>query len=292
MAPSAVAIATDSGLYRLGTDGPLAFDGMEVTALGPDTDGLLAIVGWQDIYRSRDAEWDLLEHSDLRVNCVAAFGGQVYAGTEDAHVVRVGSGIVAGFEKAETREEWFTPWGGPPDVRSFGTTRETIYANVHVGGILASSDGEAWHPTIDLASDVHEVIAPTDDLLLAATAWGLASSTDGGRSWAFVEDGLHASYARAICLAGDVVVMSASEGPRGRRSALYRKSVSDGAFERCSDGLPEWFTNNVNTGCLASDGDNVLAGTEDGSVFASRDAGATWERVASDIGAVRWIVAS
>ncbi|MDQ3963918.1 MAG: hypothetical protein M3277_08435 [Actinomycetota bacterium] len=292
MATPVTSFGTASGLYRLGSDEPVAFAGREVTALGPHGDGLLAIVGWKDIYRRRDAEWDLLEHSDLRLNCVTTFDGDVYAGTEDAHVVRVGSGVVSGFEKAETRPEWFTPWGGPPDVRSFGTTPTTLYANVHVGGILASNDGESWNPTIDLASDVHEVSAPSDDLVLAATAWGLATSTDGGRSWTFTDDGLHACYARAVSLAGDVIVMSASEGPRGRRSALYRRSLSEGSFERCREGLPEWFTNNINTGCLAAHGNNVFAGTEDGSVFVSRDSGTTWEQAATGIGAVRWIVAT
>ncbi|HEV3473643.1 MAG TPA: hypothetical protein VG408_10680 [Actinomycetota bacterium] len=292
MTSSDVAIGTTSGLYRFHSDQPLAFAGTEVNALARDADGPLAIVDGHDVYRGRDDDWEFVEHSDLRMNCLARFGGDVFAGTEDAHVVRIGYGVVAGFDKAETRDEWFTPWGGPPDVRSFATTATTIYANVHVGGILASNDGESWHATIDLASDVHEVSAPADDLLLAATAWGLATSTDGGRSWTFEDEGLHASYARAVCLAGDVIVMSASEGPRGRRSALYRKLVGDGAFERCRDGLPEWFTNNVNTGCLAARDGIVYAGTEDGSLFVSYDAAATWEQAASDLGAVRWIVAS
>lgn len=285
-------IATDSGLYRLGTDGPVAFEGREVNALAPDGDGLLAIVDWQDIHQGGDSAWELVDHSDLRLNCITRFGGRVYAGSAGAHVIRLGAGMVPGFEEAETRDEWFTPWGGPPDVRSFGTTPTTIYANVHVGGILVSDDGETWIPTIDLASDVHEVSAPSEDLILAATAWGLATSTNRGRSWAFEDEGLHASYARAVCLAGDTVVISASEGPRGRRSGLYRKPVAGGSFERCAKGLPEWFSNNINTGCLAAKGREVFAGTEDGAVFASHDAGATWEQAAADIGAVAWIVAT
>lgn len=292
MTSSAVAIATASGLYQLGVAEPAAFAGREVTALAPHGDDLLAIVDWLDVHRRRGSEWEIVEHSDLRLNCVTSFGGEIYVGSEDAHVIRVGSGVVAGFEAAETRDEWFTPWGGPPDVRSFGATPTTLYVNVHVGGILVSHDGVTWTPTIDLASDVHEVIAPAEDLALAATAWGLATSTDRGASWTFEDNGLHASYARAVCLAGDVIVMSASEGPRGRRSALYRKPVSGGSFDRCRDGLPDWFTNNVNTGCLAARGNEVFAGTEDGSVFASEDAGETWQQATTGLGAVHWIVAS
>ena len=55
----------------------------------------------------------------------------------------------------------FTPWGGHPAVRTIAAGAEgELYVNVHVGGILRSDDdGASWRPTIDIRSDVHEVLA-------------------------------------------------------------------------------------------------------------------------------------
>lgn len=49
--------------------------------------------------------------------------------------------FIDSFEQAEGREEWYTPWGGLPDVRSLavGTAGER-YVNVHVSGILRSHE--------------------------------------------------------------------------------------------------------------------------------------------------------
>jgi photosystem II stability/assembly factor-like uncharacterized protein len=60
-------------------------------------------------------------------------------------------------------------------------------------------------------------------------------------------------------------------------------------FERCRDGLPDWFSANINTFCLGADGDLVVIGDHDGSVYASVDAGITWETVATGLPAIRCI---
>jgi hypothetical protein len=81
-----------------------------------------------------------------------------------------------------------------------------------------------------------------------------------------------------VAVSGDTVLVSASTGPGGRRAALYRMRLDGGApFERCRDGLPSWFGDNVDTGCLAAAGPVVVFGTEDGRVFRSLDAGERWE---------------
>jgi hypothetical protein len=81
-----------------------------------------------------------------------------------------------------------------------------------------------------------------------------------------------------VAVSGDTVLVSASTGPGGRRAALYRMRLDGGApFERCRDGLPSWFGDNVDTGCLAAAGPVVVCGTEDGRVFRSLDAGERWE---------------
>jgi hypothetical protein len=165
------------------------------------------------------------------------------------------------FDQAEGRKAWYTPWGGAPDVRSLAISSSgDLYVNVHVGGILRSRDqGQSWQPTLDLHADVHEVRTVVDrpDLVLAATAEGLAWSEDRGESWQFDRANLHATYARAIAVGDETeeatILMSVSLGPHGGKAALYRRPLhQSGTFQKCHQGLPEWFSDNINTGCLAT----------------------------------------
>ena len=125
--------------------------------------------------------------------------------------------------------------------------------------------------------------------MLAAAYEGFGISRDGGDSWEFLTDGMHAHYARAVAVAGDTVLVSASTGHRGRRAALYRKPLDGaGRFERCHDRLP-WFDDNIDTACLQADGPLVVFGTEDGRLFRSHDGGARWELVSKGMPAIRCV---
>ncbi|MGH2770830.1 MAG: WD40/YVTN/BNR-like repeat-containing protein, partial [Actinomycetota bacterium] len=184
------------------------------------------------------------------------------------------------------------PWGGPPDTRSLSSDAAgALFANVHVGGIVRSLDGgESWRPTLPIDADVHQVLAHPErpGMVLAPAAVGLALSLDGGDSWSYETEGLHATYCRAVAASGDVVLVTASTGPRGGQAAVYRRSLDDDAgFQRCRDGLPEWFSSNINTGCLAASGALAAFGTAEGTIFASRDGGETWKLLAQDLPPVR-----
>jgi photosystem II stability/assembly factor-like uncharacterized protein len=162
---------------------------------------------------------------------------------------------------------------------------DDLYVNVHVGGILRTDDrGEHWMPTIDIDADVHQV-ATAEGLVLAACAGGLAVSEDRGTTWILRADGLEASYSRAVAVCGDGVLVSASSGPRGGRSAVYRGTLAGGGFERCRDGLPEWFDDNIDSMCLDAlpDGSFAAFGTSDGQLFGSFDAGSSWTELASGL---------
>lgn len=91
-------------------------------------------------------------------------------------------------------------------------------------------------------------------------------------------------------MANDTIVMSASSGPRGDASILYRRPLdAPGAFERCGGELPESFSNNINTGCVAAVGATVTFGTEEGELYLSEDSATTFTRVVNDLGSVRWV---
>jgi hypothetical protein len=220
--------------------------------------------------------------------CVLPLDGAVLVGTAEAHLVHVEQEAVTaveGFDSAAGRDAWHTPWGGPPDVRSMAAGVEAVYVNVHVGGILSSLDrGLSWTPTgLDIDTDVHQVLA-ADHLVLAALGHGgLARSSDSGRSWTVTSRGLHASYCRAVAASDKTVLLSASTGPRTRQGAVYRGSVAGDAFERCHKGLPEWFTTNIDTGCLALDGTTAAFGIDDGSLFVSTDRGGSWTQAAAGL---------
>jgi hypothetical protein len=236
----------------------------------------------------------VVEVNDLRANCICPSSSGLLIGTSEAHLQRLAAGElepVEGFDAAEGRDDWYTPWGGPPDVRSMSRAGDgSIYANVHVGGIVRSWDeGDSWEPTIDIDADIHQVLAPEglDGLVVAACAMGLVGSDDGGGSWTFETDGLHAPYSRAVAVGNGMLYLSASLGPRGGRAAVYRIPIAGGSFEKCSEGLPEWFSSNIDTFSLASSGSEVAFGTDDGSLFVSGDSGSTWEAWATDLPPVR-----
>ncbi len=83
-------------------------------------------------------------------------------------------------------------------------------------------------------------------------------------------------------------------GRGSSRSGVYRGELrGDAAFERCREGLPESFDDNIDTYCLDAlpdDGSFAAFGTSDGRVFASEDAGATWSELAGGLPSVRRVL--
>jgi hypothetical protein len=282
---------TSSGLYRLFPGKNLE---LEVPAAGLHRRGSKTWMLTADraLYRSMDHRtWELV--APLREwpgTCVAATSHGVLIGTAEAHLLRLRQGLsaVQGFDAAPERHTWYTPWGGPPATRSLSEGPDgTLFANVHVGGILRSRDGgESWEPTIDIHTDVHQVLAhPTESsVVLAATGSGFALSRDAGDSWEFQNDGLHATYCRAVALADEFVLVSASRSHRGEQGAVYRKAWTGwDSFQRCADGLPDWFDGNVDSHCVAGSGSTVALGSPEGSVFISEDHGLRWEEAAGGL---------
>lgn len=270
-----------------------ALGGHDITAIAVEARRTWAIVDGKTLRAGDD--WNAVAHVEgPPATCLVPASTGVLVGTEGAHLLRLDGGRlepVPSFDTAPGRDTWYTPWGDPADVRSIAVgADDALYVNVHVGGVVRSRDGgRSWTPTVDVEADVHQVVAhPTRaGVVLVASAAGFGVSRDGGDSWVFTNDGLHAHYLRAVAVADDLVFVSAATGFRGKRAAIYRKPLDGGAFERCQGGLPKWFDGNIDTACLAATGRLVAFGTEDGFLYLSRDAGHTWEVHAKDLGAVR-----
>ena len=117
-------------------------------------------------------------------------------------------------------------------------------------------------------------------------------SPDQGGTWSLHAEGLHASYCRGVAACGEALLVSASEGPAGRRSALYRGGLEGKSFERCRAGLPEWFDGNIDSSCLDAIPETGPAafGTADGRVFISPDEGTSWDVLASDLPGINCVL--
>ena len=291
-------VAARDGLHPFddrGRPGDVQHVGRSVTSVAPARSELWAVLDGSQIWHQDGASWRHVADLDrFRATCVASMDEDVFVGSSEARLFRVAGDTlepVPAFDGAEGRSTWYTPWGGPPDTRSMANWDDDIYVNVHVGGILHSRDrGATWTPTIDVDADVHQVTT-AEGLVLAACAGGLAASTDRGTTWSFRTEGLEARYSRAVAVCGEAVLVSSSNGPRGGRAAVYRAGLTGGAFERCLAG-PGWFEDNIDTYGLDAlpDGSFAAFGTSDGRVYASTDAGSTWDERASGLPPVQRVL--
>lgn len=282
-----VLIGTREGLFRLSDAGVAPVAPTETTAI----DNEWAIVEDTDVVSL--VSGTIATTAPLSAQCVAAFGDGALVGTEQARVFEVGASgsikPVESFDHIPSRDTWYTPWGGPPDTRSLTVTADMVpLVNVHVGGVWRAAEG-AWTEVVPVDNDTHQVLAArSGSRIVVAAAVGFGSSTDGGQTFTWTTDGLHATYSRAVAFAGDFVLLTASTGPRTDRGAVYRRPIDgDGPFERCHEGLADWFAFNIDTFQLVAH-DNVAAiGTGTGEVYLSEDEGSTWALVAKDLPPIR-----
>jgi hypothetical protein len=319
-----VLVGTTAGVYRVGAridEGRVRagevveeLGGVGVGALALDGDDVWAVTDSRAVWRRAgdgEGRWEqVFAVEDAEVQSLLPGAEEVVVGISGPHLLRFDrtSGELArieGFEHVETRDKWGNPDGRPADARSLARGPEgRLYANVHVGGIIASEDaGETWQQTsLDIWADVHQVIAPAADRIYAATGLaGLVTSSDGGQTWSEHKDGFPsalevyglegARYCRAVAIAGDTLLVTASTGPETDQAGIFRRPLgSDGAFEQCPT-VPEWFPDNIDTGCLTTRDGIAAFGSADGSVYVSADEGRSWERVATGLAPILCVTA-
>ena len=283
-----ILVATDDGLRSLLPDLTVDHAGRAVTAVVRDGPQRWAILDESEVWYAPEAEWRRVATLEDHTATCLAMTDAIHVGSSQARLFRLEEDrleAVDGFDEVEGRDEWYTPWGGPPDVRSFSEWDDDVYVNVHVGGIPRTSDrGATWTPTIDVDADVHQV-ATAEGLVLAACAYGLMTSADRGTTWDLRADGLEGPYCRAVSVLRDRLLVSASNGHRGGNAGVYRGDLRKGGFERCTGGLPGAFADNIDTYCLdaLNDGSFAAFGTTEGTVYGSEDAGASWHEIASGL---------
>lgn len=312
-----VLVATENGLVALDDRGhelSRTLRGREISFIGSHVDGrLLAIADETDILAApsvedgqREDTWRALgAMPDVRANCLAELAGQIFVGAEDARMWRLPAEggepeRIPSFDAVPSRDEWDTPWGGPPDVRSIATIAgesPAIYADIHVGWIVRSLDlGASWTQLKgDLHRDVHRISThwTRADQVYAATAQGCFISEDRGETWTqHLEPFQPRNYQRCVVADHgdpDTILCTASLGPHpdgdtGCEAMIFRTEDAGGTWEAAHEGLPEYFYDNINTHMLAaSDSRRGAFAFHDGdeSVYLTTDAGKWWEQIAT-----------
>lgn len=265
--------------------------------------GLVAlIVDEREVWTRPAGSWENAVRADVELySVVRARDGRLLVGTADArlawiedHALR----FIDAFDRVPERPLWDTPYGAPPELRSLAVGADgTLYANVHVGWVVRSTDGgQTWRSLRNgLDRDVHQVAAhPTDpDTVFAATAQGFHISHDHGDSFARRPAGMPYLYQRATeCFPGrNVYLASTAKHDRGAGARLYR-SEDDGISWVRVRGLPEKLERNINTGQLAllPEGRGFVV-TNDDVLLTTENWGESWREVARDLPAVNAVVA-
>jgi hypothetical protein len=292
-----VLVTTTDGYHIFTSSGKQlrSLEGHRVESFTPGPDGtFLAVIDRHEVWsHGSDGQWTPLAKSQATLTAVVAAGDAVFAGTDDARVLRLSAAgaleSLTGFDTVAGRDQWHQV-GSPLQVRTMTATCDgsAVLANVHVGGIPRSVDGGAtWHPTVAVDDDVHQVLAhPTrPEVVVAAASVGLCRSLDNGATWTSSTDGLELTYARGVAFVGDDVVVTVSEGPWAARALVYRAPVDGGAATLVEGGLGA-LHGNVDSGCIASDGTVVALADGHGDVWRSTDAFDGYECIASALGGV------
>ena len=190
---------------------------------------------------------------------------------------------VIAFDELECRKDWYTPWGGPPAVRTLAKTQDGFcYADVHVGSIMRSPDeGISWEPvTPDLNKDVHQVATcPVDDhQVYASTANGVYISPDRGNSWEHRLQGLPRRYGTGIAVHPadpDLMIATVQNGPRGGGAWLCRSENGGTTWTQLNDQLPKSI-DRIRTGYITFTSDGTAWAVIGKTLYIGKDRATDW----------------
>src|SRR6516162_1090752 len=166
---SRIRIGTREGLWELDGDRVSSvetFAGKTLSALAVGGASEWAIVDGRTLWEGAGSSWTRRAAVEAQAaTCLALTRDGLWVGTEEAHLFRLAGDQLEPIESFET-----------VDVRSISPALDgAVYVNVHVGGVVRSGDGgRTWTPTVDIESDVHQVLAHPSraEVVLAAAAEG------------------------------------------------------------------------------------------------------------------------
>lgn len=311
-------IATDSGLYKwneqdystqlMNSDQkPVKYlvsskDGQSIDALNPEC---------MQLERTADGK---VEPQSVMLD---ADKTRLYLGTNPPAIYERGQNgnhwfLVCDLTRLSFAKEWYTPWGGTPAVRSMAPKPDApgnFYANIHVGGIIKTSDGgHTWEQINNgLELDVHQVATniSAPNRVYAATANGFYLSENQGNTWIKRNCGLHNLYTRGIAIHAnnpDIILLSGSptsppgwRGENGAQFSLFYTCNGGLNWEQINDGFGTSIPDVIDTNCIAfsmTNKDAAMFSLHSGVIFASDNYKKSWRQVAHDLPTINSIYAA
>ena len=232
--------------------------------------------------------------------------GDLYVGTEPACIFRSTDGGESWVEletlrRLPTRKEWTFP--GPPyvaHVRGIGLSAsdpQVIFGAVEEGWLVRSNDGgENWVNIKDGTEfDSHTVTVLADgETVVSASGHGLYRSADGGETFAQSDAGIahpylinvavHPARPRVLFTAGAEVPPPGWRRPEGAGAGFYRSEDAASSWTRLTGGLPDRIGPAPRSIAVdPASPETVFIGLNDGALWASRDGGEGFVRIASGL---------
>lgn len=176
--------------------------------------------------------------------------------------------------------------------------RGRVWCGIEIDGIHRSDDGGAsWTKVAGeglVSEDIHGICITTEGgrRLWAATNKGFHVSTDDGATFTFRKLDAPSQYTRSVLTAADgegTMYLTSGNGPPGDDGRLLRST--DHAETWVDVGLPGKL--NSTPWCVAAhkaDPKLLFCASNLGQLFRSTDGGATWTKLARELGEVRTIL--
>ena len=249
----------------------------------------------------------------------------IFAGVDEAGLFRSDDGgerwaPVAALNEHPTRESWCPGAGGlcAHAILSDRGNPNRLWCGISAVGVFRTDDGaQTWHsknrgvPVIiedkvhkDIGYCVHALAQDPDE---PATIWrqdhrGMFRTRDGGETWDRVERGLPSGFGFPIVIDPRTKTLFAvplesdeSRMPPEGRLRVYRSRDRGDSWEPLTRGLPQAHAYPVVLrGAMAVDGlepAGVYFGTTAGTLYASADAGETWQELPALLGRIFCVAA-
>ncbi len=245
---------------------------------------------------------------------------EVYAGVEDAALFRSRDGgrrweELAGLRRHPSAGTW-QPGAGGLCLHTLlpGPRSPRLIAGISAAGAFRSEDGgETWRPInrglrsehipdpeAETGHCVHRIAMHDSrpDVLFMQKHWGVMRSDDGGATWRDVGGNLPTDFGFAIEVHANQpqtvyvipITSDAEHYPPGGALRVWRSTTGGGEWEPLTRGLPQThcYVNVLRdaTAVDTLDPCGLYFGTTGGQVYASADAGETWDAIVRDLPAV------